>query len=827
MNNWFKQNGVHFAVAGLFFVICFLYFTPAFQGKVLVQSDVTQAQGMQKEIMEVRAKTGKAPLWTNQVFGGMPAYQIWAFYPDNVTTYVISALKTIFPNPIDTVLLSLFGAYLLFCVLRINPWLAAAGAIAFTFSSYNFILLHAGHSNQAYAITFFAPILAGIILTLRGRYWLGTVLTAFFLAMEIRSNHIQMAYYLMFSVLILVGIELYHAIKNKTTIPFFKSIAYLAGATLVALMINASILWTTYEYGQESIRGKSNLAQKNTGSAGTGLDKEYAYAWSQGVGECITFLVPNAYGGSSYGGLKADSKVAQALISKGVPEEQANSLAAQLPTYWGIKPGTEGPWYFGAGICFLFVFGLMAIKNRVKWWLLATVVLSMLLSFGKNFTLVSDLFFNYFPLYNKFRAVESILVLAEFAVPILAFLAIKEALLAKDKAFIQKKLFLALYITGGLALLVAVLPTLFFSFKNSISDENLIAQLTQAFQGDSAFATSIVNTSLVQDRASLAQADAIRSLIFVLITFGILWAFVKQKINLQIVSILILAVTLIDLWQVDKRYLKDDSFQPKEDAMQVRTPREVDQFILRDPDPDFRVLDLTLSDPFANATTSYFHKTLGGYHAAKLKRFQELIENQFTKSLNQDALDMLNTKYVITADPKTQAVGMKANATACGHAWFVQQVRFADNADQEMQAISSFDPKNEAIVDKKFQSAIDTKQNAIDQKATITLTSYEPEHLVYQTGSTTNQVAVFSEIYYNEGWKMQIDGVEKPYFRADYLLRAAQIPVGNHKIEFIFHPNSYYTGEAISLIGSILLVLAILAYIFVEVRKKKEVVKIV
>ncbi|RYE32174.1 MAG: hypothetical protein EOP42_09740 [Sphingobacteriaceae bacterium] len=826
MNNWFKQNGVHFAVAGLFFVICFLYFTPAFQGKVLIQSDVTQAQGMQKEIMDVRAKTGKAPLWTNQVFGGMPAYQIWAFYPDNITTYVISALKTVFPNPIDTVLLSLFGAYLLFCVLRVNPWLAAAGAVAFTFSSYNFILLHAGHSNQAYAITFFAPILAGIILTLRGRYWLGTVLTAFFLAMEIRSNHIQMAYYLMFSVLILVGIELYHAIKNKTTGTFFKSVAYLAGATLVALMINASILWTTYEYGQKSIRGKSNLSQKTTGNTGTGLDKEYAYGWSQGIGECITFLVPNAYGGGSGGTLKADSKVAQALTGKGVPEEQAATLASQLPTYWGGKPFTEGPWYFGAGICFLFIFGLLTVKNRVKWWLLATVILSMLLSFGKNFTLVSDLFFNYFPLYNKFRAVESILVLAELAIPILAFIAIKEALLAKDKTFILKKLFLALYITGGIALLVAVLPTLFFSFKSGANDENLIAQLTQAFQGDTAFATSLVNTSLVQDRASLAQADAIRSLIFVLITFGILWAFVKQKINLQIVSILILAVTLIDLWQVDKRYLKDDSFQPKEDAMQVRVPREVDQFILRDTDPDFRVLDLTI-DPFSNASTSYFHKTLGGYHAAKLKRFQELIENQFTKSLNQDALDMLNTKYVITADPKTQAVGMKANSTACGHAWFVQQVRFADNADQEMQAISSFDPKNEAIVDKKYQSAIDTKQTAIDQKATITLNSYAPEHLVYETGSTTNQVAVFSEIFYDKGWKMMIDGVEKPYFRADYLLRAAQIPVGNHKVEFIFHPNSYYTGEIISLTGSILLVLAIIAYIFIETRRKKEVIKTV
>ncbi len=826
MNNWFKQNGIHFAVAGVFILICFLYFTPAFQGKVLIQSDVTQAQGMQKEIMEVRAKTGKAPLWTNQVFGGMPAYQIWAFYPDNITTYVISALKTVFPNPIDTVLLSLFGAYLLFCVLKLNPWLAAAGAIAFTFSSYNFILLHAGHSNQAFAITFFAPILAGIILTLRGRYWLGAILTAFFLAMEIRSNHIQMAYYLMISLLIWVGIEFYHAIKNKTIATFFKSLAYLSAATLVAVMINASILWTTYEYGQESIRGKSNLTSKTAGGAGTGLDKEYAYGWSQGVGECITFLIPNAYGGGSGGALKADSKVAQALIDKGVPQDQATGFAAQLPTYWGGKPFTEGPWYFGAGVCFLFVFGLMIVRNRIKWWLLATVILSMLLSFGKNFTLVSDLFFNYFPLYNKFRMVESILVLTELAFPILAFLAIKEALLTKDKAFILKKLFLALYITGGIALLVALLPTLFFSFKSTTADEGLIAQLTQAFQGDSAFANSIVNNALVQDRASLARADAIRSLVFVLITFGILWAFIKQKINLQIVSLAILVVTLVDLWSVDKRYLKDDNFQPKEDAMQVRTPREVDQFILRDPDPDFRVLDLTI-DPFSNASTSYFHKTLGGYHAAKLKRFQELIENQFSKSLNQDALDMLNTKYVITADPKTQAVGMKANATACGHAWFVQQVRFADNADQEMQAISSFDPKNEAIVDKKYQSAIDTKQNAIDTKGTITLTSYAPEHLIYQTGSTSNQVAVFSEIYYSEGWKMLIDGVEKPYFRADYLLRAAQIPVGNHKVEFIFHPNSYYTGEAISLAGSILLVLAFGGYVFAESRKKKSVVKTV
>ncbi|WP_366518135.1 YfhO family protein [uncultured Mucilaginibacter sp.] len=708
-------------------------------------------------------------------------------------------------------------------MLRLNPWLAAAGAIAFTFSSYNFILLHAGHSNQAYAITFFAPILAGIILTLRGKYWLGAVLTAFFLAMEIRSNHIQMAYYLMISLLILVGIELYHAIKNKTTVAFIRSMAWLSVATLIAVMINASLLWTTYEYGKESTRGKSNLTQPVAAGSTTGLDKEYAYGWSQGVGECITFLIPDTYGGESAGGtLKADSKVAQALLAKGVPEDQATGFAAQLPTYWGAKPSTAGPWYFGAGICFLFVFGLLIIRNRIKWWLLATVILSMLLSFGKNFTLVSDLFFNYFPLYNKFRAVESILVLTQLAFPILGFLAIKEVLQAKDKAFILKKLLLALYITGGITLLVAALPSLFFSFKSTTADESLIAQLTQAFQGDSAFANSIVNNALVQDRIGLARADAIRSLIFVLLTFGVLWAFIKQKINLQITSLLILAVTLVDLWSVDKRYLKDESFQPKEDAMQVRTPREVDQFIMRDTDPDFRVLDLTI-DPFANASTSYFHKTLGGYHAAKLKRFQELIDNQFTKSINPDVLDMLNTKYVITADPKSQTAGMKANATACGHAWFVKKVRFADNADQEMQAISSFDPKNEAIVDIKYQSYINTKQNAIDENGKITLTSYAPEHLVYQSGSTTNQVAVFSEIYYDKGWKMLIDGKESPYFRADYLLRAAQIPVGNHKIEFIFHPNSYYTGEAISTAGSILLVLAFGGYVFAESRKKRVV----
>ncbi len=816
MNNWFKQNGIHLAIIGIFFAICFVYFTPAFQGKVLSQGDVTRAQGTQKEIMDYHAKDTTI-LWTNQLFGGMPAFQVWVPYPHNITTHIVNILKITFPNPIDTVLLFLLGAYLLFCVLKLNPWLAAAGALAFTFSSYNIILLDAGHANQAFAITFFAPIIAGIILTLRGRYFLGGALTALFLSMEIRSNHIQMTYYLMFSILILMGIELYHAVKNKSLPSFTKALTYLFAATLLALAVNASMLWTTYEYGQETNRGKSNLTQHTT-QPSNGLSKDYAFAWSQGVGESLTFLVPNIYGGGSSTTVPEDSRVAKVLIEKQVDPSQANQFAQQLPFYWGEKPFTEGPVYFGAVVCFLFVFGLIFVKSRTKWWLLSTILLTTLLSFGKNLPFFSDLFFNYFPLYNKFRSVDSILAVTELCFPILAFLAINEIILTKDKAPILKKLLLAFYITGGLTFILAILPDLFLSFKNS-SNPGLIDQLTQAFKGDSGMANAVVN-ALVQDRISLARADAIRSLIFIILTFGIIWAFVKQKINVTVLSIGLLTLVLVDLWSVDKRYLNDARFNAKEDTQQPKA-QDVDSFILRDKDPDFRVFDMSTGDPFSNANTSFFHKSIGGYHAAKLKRYDELITSQFSKSINHDVLDMLNTKYIITVDPKTQGVTMHANATACGNAWFVKNVKYAKNADEEMQAISSFSPKDEAIVDQQYAKLIDEKQTALDTSGTIKLISYNPDHMVYQSGATTPEVAVFSEIYYNKGWKMLIDGQEKPYFRADYLLRAAQIPTGNHKIEFIFHPNSYYVGENISLAGSVLLVLAICGALFFE-NKKKE-----
>lgn len=819
MYNWFKRNGIHLAITGIFITLCFVYFSPAMQGKTLYQGDVLEAQAMQKEIMDIKAETGKGPLWTNSMYGGMPTYQIWVQYPNNITTYIVSFFKTVFPNPIDTVLLYLLGAYLLFCVLGLSPWLAAAGAIAFAFSSYNFIYITAGHSNKAFAIAFFAPIIAGIFLALRGKYLLGASLMAIFLAVEIRANHVQMTYYLLIALLVLIGIELYHAIKTKTTKNFFKSISYLAVATFIAVCVNAGLLWTTYEYSKESIRGKSNLTSDKAETQ-TGLDKEYAYNWSQGIGEIITFLIPDAYGGSSASqSLDENSDVVKTLSEKGVPADQAIGVAKQLPTYWGEKPGTSGPWYFGAISCFLFVLGLFIVKNRIKWWVVGATVLTVLLSFGKNFPLISDLFFDYFPLYNKFRAVESILVIPSLLIPILALLAVKEVVSGKtDAKKLQKQLFYSIYITGGIVLVILVVPTLLFSFKSS-GDEQLLQQLTQ-YYGDQTFASSIVN-ALIDDRISLARSDAFRSLIFILISAGIIWGLIKQNINKQAAFIGLAVIILIDMWPVDRRYLNNQNFVDESQLKQQFQPREVDQLILRDNSLNYRVLDLSRPDPFFNAAASYFHKSVGGRNSARLQRFQEVIEKQFTGSINQDVLDMLNTKYVITANEKNQSQKIQNRSTAAGHAWFVQNITYVKSADEEMAAINSFDPKKEAIIHEEFKPLIDEKKIGPTKNASIELTNYRPDHLTYEYSAGNDVLAVFSEIWYDKGWNAYVDGEKIPHFRADYILRAAQLPGGNHKLEFIFEPKSYYTGETISLIASIILGLGLLLVVWMELKTKR------
>lgn len=825
MNTWLKTNGIHLAIIGFFVIICFAYFSPVLKGKAPAQSDVLQAKAMQKEIMDYKAKDGKGPLWTNQMFGGMPAYQIWVQYPMNGATHVISFIKTVLPDPVDVVLLYLVGAYLLFCVLKVNPYLAAAGAVAFAFTSYNFIIIAAGHSNKAMAIAFFAPILASVILSLRGKHWLGGSLFALFLALEIRSNHIQMTYYLFIALFIFIVIEAYHAFKEKRFPALGRAVSFLAIGAVLGLMVNASTLWTTYEYGLESNRGKSNLTTDKA-EENSGLTKEYAYGWSQGVGESFTFLIPNLYGGAS--GIdalaKPDSHVYKALssLTGGDPTQAIQQLGGQigLQQYWGGKPFTSGPYYFGAIICFLFVFGLLIVRSRIKWWILGTTILFMLLSFGSNFPLVSDIFFDYLPLYNKFRAVESILAVVGLMFPLLAILAIKEAVEGNyEQKVLVKKLTIAAGITGGFSLLVAIMPTVLFSFTNS-NHGLMVDALTQMLQNNRGEALKIAD-ALIADRADLARADALRSVFFIALGYALIWAYVTKKMNLQFAVILLGLAVLIDMWQVDRRYLNNNNFANKTDLTNHFQPRDVDTFILADKDPNFRVLDLTVST-FQDASASQFHKTIGGYHAAKLKRYQELIDHQFTKSVNQDVLDMLNTKYVITQDQQNGSYKMQRNSTAAGNAWFVQSVRFAKDADEEMKAISSFDPKREAIVDVRYKELIDTKNiTSGGSTAMIKLESYHPDHLVYAYSAPSDVIAVFSEIYYDKGWNMYVDKVKKPYFRADYVLRAAQLEAGNHTVEFKFEPTSYYTGEKISLAGSILLVAA-LGFAFYRDQKKKK-----
>ena len=827
MNNWFKQNGTHLAIIAFFVVICFAYFSPVLQGKRPAQSDVLQSKAMQKEIMEYKEKDGKGPLWTNQMFGGMPAYQIWVQYSYNAATYGIALVTKTFPNPVGTVLLLLIGAYFLFIVLKLNPWLAAAGAIAFSFTTYNFVLIATGHANKALAIGFFAPILASIILTLRGKYILGASLTALFLALEIRANHIQMTYYLFLAILIYIGIELYQAYKSKTLPALGKAIGYLSIAVLLSVLVNASLLWTTSEYAKETNRGKSNLT--NAAGKTESMSKEYAYGWSQGVGETFTLLIPDLYGGTTSIDrlVKPEShlyKVVAENLTGGDPantQQAIGTLAGQynMVEYWGGKPSTQGGYYFGAIICFLFVFGLFIVRSRLKWWILSVTVLFILLSLGKNFPFVSDLFFDYFPLYNKFRAVESILAVVGLMVPILAFLAVKEVQEGNlDQKVLIKKLSWSAGITGGFALIVAVLPTLFFSFKTEIHPQ-IVQALTQALQNNAGVAQKITD-ALVADRVSFAKADAFRAFLFIAVAFGILWAFITKKMNMQLAYGLLALAVLIDMWQVDKRYLNKDNFKSKLELDNTFTPRDVDTFISSDKDPNFRVYDQSIST-FSDASTTSFHKTIGGYHAAKLKRFDELISNQLSTSINQDVLDMLNAKYFITQDQKTGSYKMSRNATALGNVWLVRGVQFVKNADEEMKAINSFDPKLEAVVDEKFKSQLDTTRLGADPTAFIKMEKYHPDHIEYSYSAPRDVIAVFSEIYYDKGWNMYIDGVQKPYFRADYVLRAAQLTAGNHKVEFKFEPKSYYTGEKISLAGSILLFAFLGLGFYTENKKKK------
>jgi hypothetical protein len=799
----FKKLMPHGIAIGLFLLLTVIYFLPLFEGKGLEQHDIAQWTGMSKELTDFREKYHTEPLWTNAMFSGMPAYQISTLYPANLIQYVNDLLFFFLPSPASYIFLAMLSFYVLMLVLKFDYRMGIAGAIAFAFSSYNFVILIAGHNSKAHAIALMPLVFAGIILTYRGRILFGGALTALALSLELYANHLQITYYLMLTILVMVIAYFIDAIRKKNIAAFIKQSAILAVAAIIGILPNYTSLAATYEYGQYSTRGPSELTEKKESS---GLDKDYAFSYSYGISETFTLIIPRFHGGASVGALDENSATYNAFISSGVPVQQAKSLIQNVPLYFGNMISTSGPPYAGALICFLFVAALFIVKGKEKWWLLAATVLSFMLSWGENFLSFNEWFFYHFPGYNKFRAVSMILTIAQFTMPLLALLALKEIYDGKsNKNEILRALKLSLYITGGFCLLFTLLPGLFNDFISHSDD-----QLKQyGWPVD----------AIRQDRESALRMDAFRSLFFIAAGFMVMWFTLKGKLKTVASVIIIAALFTVDLWSVGKRYLNDNSFTTKNKTIKPFEPSQANLQILQDTTPGYRVLNTTLN-AFSDASTSYFHRSIGGYHGAKLKRYQELIEQCISKN-NMSVLDMLNTKYFIVNDKDRQPMA-QINPGAMGAAWFVDTLKMVANADEEIKSLDSFNPKHTAFVDVRFEPVLKDFKPSPDSTASIQLKSIVCNHLVYESQTTQPQFCVFSEIYYDKGWNAYIDGQKADHVRANYVLRAMIVPSGKHTIEFKFEPEVYATGEKISLAGSIILLLLFAAGAWKEIKSGKN-----
>ncbi len=792
--SFIKRNQFVILAIVIFIGICLAYFSPVLEGKKINQSDVELINGVQQETFNYYKETGNYTLWTNSMFGGMPTYQIWLGYTNNIAGYIIDTYTRNVPNPINTVLLYLLGFFILLRTLKMNVWLSMLGAIAFAFSSYNFIIIAAGHTNKAIVIGLLAPTLAGVLMAYRGKLWQGAALFALFLALQIKANHFQMTYYFGLGVIIYGIFQLVEAIKSKMMMPFVKSTLVLLVAAVIGVGVNITPLWLTQEYAEETIRGKTELTLNPAGNK-DGLSKEYAFEYSYGIEESLSLLIPNIQGGASAGELGKDSETYKFLQKQGVPN--AAQIVKRLPLYWGEQSFTAGPVYFGAIIFFLFVFGLFIVKGKDKWWILATVLLTIALSWGSHFMSLSGFFFDNFPLYNKFRAVSSILVVTSLLFPLLACLAIQELIEGKvEQVKLNKALRNSLIIVGGLTLLLALVPSIAGEFTNADSDKRMFGEAYE----------QIIN-ALTEDRKSLLQADAFRSLIFILFSAALIVVFIRKKLTAQYLVIGLLVLVAIDMWTVDKRYLNEDNFSKRKTKVQETPMTAVDVEILKDKDLYYRVYNTT-QNITSDAVTSYYHKSIGGYHAAKLKRYQELIDFQLSKG-NINAYNMLNAKYFIINNPQTQQQSYQQNPDACGNAWFVKELKYVPSADSEMNSLSSFNPKNTVIIDERFKTDLADFTPNYDSTASIKLTKYNPMQLDFESNASSEQFAVFSDVYYNKGWNVYIDGVKSNYIRANYLLRAMKVPAGKHQIVFKFEPVAYQTGEKIALASSLLLLLLV------------------
>jgi hypothetical protein len=825
---YFKLSGigVHIIAVLFFIIITYIYFAPVLEGKKLIANDTSVYKASAKEIIDYREKFKEEPLWTNSMFGGMPAYQISVGYKGNLTRNILNIFQS-FRFPVAAIFLALLGFYILLLVYGLNPWLSIPGAIAFAFSSYNFIILAAGHNTKAYAIAYMAPMIAGIILATRKNRIAGAALTALFLSFELISNHLQITYYALMLVIIYGISELVLAVRDKTLPDLMKSLGFLIIALILAVGSNFTQMNTTREYTKFTTRGGSNLSINENK---TGLDREYATGWSIGINETMTLLIPGYMGGGSSFTFGRETET-----FKTFQKYNATQLATVFRKYRGDQPSTASV-YAGAIVIFLFVLGLFLVDGREKWWLLAGTILSITLSWGENFMPLTNLFMDYLPGYDKFRAVSTILIISGFTIPLMGALALREVFQKQiEKSKFYKSLIWSAGITGGVCLILALIPGLAGNFITQ-ADLSLFKQLKVTPEIQSTF-----EAALASDRRAMLQSDAFRSFIFISLAASLIFAYYMKKISMKIAAGVLALLLLLDMWPVCKRYLNTDNFEKISAKSNAYPITDADKFILQDKSPDYRVLNLTVS-PFNDASTSNYHKSIGGYHGAKLQIYNELIEFGLTPDINNlistfqnnkspaeltseltgslaraNSLNMLNTRYIII-DPGNPPI---INNNALGNAWFVDTYKITETPDEEISLIKSFNPAKEALINKKFKALLTLSNYQRDSTQKIEMTSYQPNNLKYTSTSSVKGLVVFSEIYYPAGWKAYIDGKEVPYFNADYVLRAMEIPEGKHDIEFKFDPQSYSNGTKVSLASSLLLIILCAGALGVEFRRKQ------
>ena len=798
----------------VFALITLVYFSPITQGKRLKQHDIEMYKGMSQEIVDFKAQTGEQSLWTNSMFGGMPAWNISVPQNSNLMTYVHRTLSLGFPHPIGAVFISMLGFFILLLVLDCKIWISFIGALAYGFTSYLFIVIGAGHNSKAMAMAYMAPVIAGILLTYKGKYLWGGVLTAVALALEIRAGHLQITYYLLLIATCIVIAEIVEMIKNKNYMHFLKASGILLAVVVIAILTCSTTLYANMEFGKETMRGKPVLT-KNVENQTKGLDRDYVTQWSYGIGETWSLMIPNAKGGAS-AYIGNDNKALDNC------DARFRSTIAQQNAYWGDQPGTSGPVYVGAIVCFLFVLGLFVVKGKYKWMLLAATVLSVLLSWGKNFMGFTDFFLDYIPGYNKFRAVSMTLVMAEVCMPLLAFLALAEIFKNPEELNKNKKyLYISLGITGGFCLLFYAMPQSFFNFLSQ--SEALQFKQLQAGQDGALYATFAAELEKV--RAAIFKHDAIRSFLYIYVAGILILLSISGKLNKNIMFGGLVLLVVADMFTIDKRYLNNDNFIDKRKADKPFTMSEIDKQILQDKTLDYRVINLTTST-FNDASTSYFHKSVGGYHGAKLRRYQDIIDHYLSKQNANywKVLNMLNTRYIIYQDNNGKKVSL--NPDAFGNAWIVSQIKWVATPNDEIDAIATTDVHDVAIVNDEFKDLVGNFKATLSE-GTIQLIDYQPNQLKYSFDSSKDELVVFSEIWTQKGWTMRIDGVESQLFRADYILRSAIVPAGQHEIVMRYEPSIWRIGNAIQLVTSLLILAGlILVFYFTIVRSKDSIHRI-